>query len=105
MLYSLKTGDVALSYKDRRVDYKVEVVLFGEDKDGNSVEYHLNKSDTVEVKHRLRFIHGQPDVYPIAEIESGKYKGKLIVTEQDNMREIKCRIKALDREIRERENK
>lgn len=106
VLYSLKTGDVALSYKEKEHDYQVEVVLYDEDEDGRAAEYHLNKSGMVEKKHRLRFIHGQEELYPIVEVDAGKYKGKLIVTDPEgNVTEERCRIKVLDREIRERENR
>lgn len=104
--YSLKSGDVALSYKEKDHDFQVEVVLFTEDQDGKDVEYHLNKSGTVEAKHRLRFIKGQIAIYPIVPVEAGRYKGKLIVTSPDgSVTEEKARIKVLDRELRERKNK
>ena len=106
VLYSLENGDVALSYKEKDHRYQVEVILYGRDDEGRSVEYHLNKSGTVEAKHRLRFIHGQEDVYPIVEVKPGRYKGKLIVTDpKGGVTEEKARIKVLDREIRERENR
>lgn len=106
VLYSLKNGDVSLSYKNKNHDFQVEVVLYDEDTNSNKVEYHLNKSGTVEVKHRLRFIRGHVDTYPIVEIKKGKYKGKLIVTDPEGkVTEEKVRIEVLDREIRERENR
>ena len=106
VLYSLKNGDVALSYKEKEHDFRVEVVLFDEDENGNKAEYHLNKSGVIEHKHRLRFIRGQLEAYPIVQVEKGKYKGKLIVTDPEGkVTEEKARIKVLDREIRERENK
>ena len=106
VLYSLKNGDVALSYKENDHKYQVEVILFDKDDEGNSVEYHLNKSGIVEAKHRMRFIHGQEEIYPIVEVNPGKYKGKLIITDlKGHITEEKACIKVLDREIRERNNR
>ena len=106
VLYSLKNGDVALSYKEKKHDYLVEVILFAENEDGSRSEYRLNKSNRIEAKHRLRFIQGQESLYPIVPVEKGKYKGKLMITDpQGKTTEKKARIKVLDREIRKRDNR
>ena len=100
VLYSLKDGAVALSYVYKEADYAVEAVLL----DGEE-EYHLNFSDAVTAKHRLRFMKGSEDM-DIADVEPGKYKGKLVIKDRNGkLSEEKCRIKVLDREIRERENR
>lgn len=99
VLYSLTTGDISLNYKDKEHDVEVEVVLFDGEK-----EYHLNKSGTVLVKHRLRFIRNATRM-AITEIRPGQYDGKLIITGGEQPREKKCRIMVLDREIKEKENK
>lgn len=105
VLYSLKNGDVALSHKEKEHSFFVEVVLLTKDQDGNNIEYHLNKSGVVEAEHRLRYIYGQ-EAYPIVNVETGKYEGKLIITDPAGAATEKaCRIKVLDRELRERENK
>ena len=103
--YSLVNGDVALSHKEKEHNVQVEVILFTEDENGNKIEYHLNKSHVVEAKHRLRFIHGQLEAYPIVPVKKGRYKGKLIMTDGLWRNEEKVRIKVLDRELRERENR
>ena len=88
VLYELNTGDVSLFFKDSRRRTQVEVVLYR-----GTQEYHLNKSGMVEIKQRLRFIKNDKRV-PVAEIETGSYPGKLIVTGDGYEKIIRCRIKA-----------
>ena len=91
--YSLKDGAVALDYRYDENDYSVEVILIDGDK-----EKRLNGSATVEKGTRLRFIPGSGAL----DIESGKYKGKLIVTTVSGNEEKKCRIKVVDEELKEK---
>ena len=93
--YSLKTGDIALNYKDDEHDVQVEVVLYDGEK-----EYRLNKSRTVKAKQRLRYIRNVSNL-PIADIKPGTYKGELVITDGSYLKVKKCRIKALDRELKE----
>ena len=97
VLYSLKTGDIALWFKDKKHTVRVAVVLKDDDK-----EYLLGRSGTVEAGNKLRFIYGNGNV--VEEIESGKYKGVLLIAGDGYKDGKKCRIKVLDREIRERRN-
>lgn len=92
--YSLVNGDVALRYKNGDSPVHVSVILIHEDKD-----YLLAKSSTVKEKRCLRYITNMAR-FPIAEIETGKYRGKLIITDGTNVTEKKCRIKVLDRELK-----
>lgn len=94
--YSLITGDVSLDFKNGDVPAEVSVVLYDGEK-----EYHLNKSGSVEVKHRLKFIKNVTHI-PVAVIEPGTYKGKLLIHEGNKIRVRKCRIKALDKELKEK---
>lgn len=94
--YSLITGDVSLDFKNGDVPVEVSVVLYDGEK-----EYHLNKSDTVEVKHRLKFIKNVTCI-PVAVIEPGTYQGKLLIHEGNKIRVRRCRIKALDKELKEK---
>lgn len=97
--YSLVNGDVALRYRNRKHDVRVAVVLYDEDK-----EYHLAKSGTVKAKRRLRYIQNMMRM-PIADIAPGKYEGKLIIMDGSSVKVRKCRIKALDRELRKKKTK
>ena len=94
--YSLITGDVSLDFKNGDEPVEVSVVLYDGEK-----EYHLNKSGTVEVKHRLKFIKNVSSI-PVAAIEPGTYQGKLLIHEGNKIRVRKCRIKALDKELDEK---
>ncbi len=97
--YSLKNGDVSLDFKDKEHTVRVEVLLL----DGRK-RYTLTQSGLVEKKHRLRFIKATKPV--VEELEKGKYDGYLILTGEDGFTDRrKCRIKVLDKELRERENK
>jgi len=91
--YSLVTGDVSLYYKNGKLPAEVDVVLY----DG-AKEYHLNKSGRVEVRHRLRFIKNVTNM-SIADIEPGKYKGKLLIHMDGGDKVRKCRIKVLDKKL------
>ena len=93
--YSLITGDVSLDYKNGDVPVEVTVVLYDGEK-----EYHLNKSGIVDVKHRLKFIKNVTSI-PVAVIEPGTYKGKLLIHEGNKIRVRKCWIQALDKELEE----
>lgn len=97
VLYSLKTGDIALYFKDKKHTVRVAVVLKDDDK-----EYLLGRSGAVKAGNKLRFIYGGGNV--VEDIESGKYKGILLISGEDFKDGRKCRIKVLDREIRERKN-
>lgn len=92
--YSLANGDVALNYRNGDSPVHVSVILIHEDK-----EYFLAKSSTVKEKRRLRYITNMGR-YPIAEIETGKYKGKLVITDGTKVTEKKCRIKVLNKELK-----
>ena len=99
--YSLVNGDVALSHKDKEHNVQVQVVLFDED---NRRMLVLGQSGVVPMKHRLRFIKGAgPEA--VVDVKPGRYKGKLVITDAGFITEKECRIKVLDRELRERENK
>lgn len=94
--YSLVNGDIALDYKNGKRDVQVEVVLIDDD-----LEYSLNQSGTVKAKDRLRFIKNVQGL-PAADIKPGKYKGELII-KHGRVAEIqKCRIKVVDRELKEK---
>lgn len=96
--YSLVNGDVALDFVDKKNSVRVEVMLL----DGRR-HYSLTKSGMVEKKHHLRFIKATKPV--IEEIQKGKYQGRLILTNDEGyMERKKCRIKVLDKELKERKN-
>lgn len=92
--YSLVNGDVALNYRNGEGSVRVSVILL----DGDQ-EHFLAKSSTVKEKRRLRYITNMGR-FPIAEIETGRYKGKLVITDGTKVTEKKCRIKVLDRELK-----
>ncbi len=95
--YSLVNGDISLSFKDKKHTVKVAVVLYDDD----DKKYLLGNSHLVEAGKRLRFIKGDGSV---ADIEKGRYKGMLVVAGENYTDSFKCRIKALDREIKEKKN-
>ncbi len=102
VLYSLKNGDIALSVKEKESDFTVKVILINKDKDTDrEEEIVLDTSRPVEKGHRLRFIVGS---YDVADVEKGRYKGRLEIA-CASPKTKKCRIKVLDREIRERKNR
>lgn len=95
--YSLVNGDISLDFKDKEHTVKVAVVLT----DGNN-KYALGTSGVVKAGNKLRFIKGNGNV---VEVDKGKYKGMLIAANgKDYQKGIKCRIKVLDRKLKEREN-
>ena len=100
VLYSLVNGDIALGAIDKKNDYTVKVILI--DKNNSDREITLDTSRMVEKGHRLRFIVGH---YEIVKVEKGRYKGKLVIRSLAGSRTVKCRIRVLDRKIRERKNK
>ena len=96
--YSLVNGDVALDYKNGDKPVQIDVMLISGD-----TEYHLARSEIVEAKQRLRFIPNVANV-PVADIEEGTYKGKLLIYDGSETKVKDCRIKALDKELDEPSN-
>ncbi len=95
--YSLVNGDISLDFKDKEHTVKVAVVLT----DGDN-KYALGTSGVVKAGNKLRFIKGNGNV---VEVDKGKYKGMLIAANgKDYQKGIKCRIKVLDRKLKERTN-
>ena len=96
--YSLVNGDVALDFKDSKHSVRVEVLLL----DGRK-HYTLTKSGLVEKKHKLRFIKATRPV--ITELKKGRYEGRLILTNDEGFTERKkCRVKVLEKELKEKKN-
>lgn len=100
ILYSLKDGSIQLEHKEKDGDFTVQPVLY--DKDEDKTEYRLDTSERVEAGHKLRFIKG---TLPVIPVEKGVYDGKLIVTMNGETKELDRKIKVVDRELKERENK
>jgi len=98
--YSLKDGSIALDHKEEEHNFRVEVILINEDEQ----EIFLGQSRRIARKHRLRFIKGRGMPF-VARVDTGKYKGKLVITDGPWQVEKECQIKVLDRELRERKNK
>lgn len=94
--YSLVNGDVKLRYNNGEQEIRIAVVLI-EDEDK---QHPLVKSGTIRAKRKLRYIRNMGR-FPIAPIEPGKYKGKLIIREGETVTVKKCRIKALDKEFKD----
>ena len=94
--YSLVNGDVKLRYKNGEQEIRIAVVLI----DDEDKQHPLVKSGTIRAKRKLRYIRNMGR-FPIAPIEPGKYKGKLIIREGENVTVKKCRIKALDKEFKD----
>ncbi len=92
--YSLVNGDISLSVKDKERDVQVEVILINND----DKEHHLGKSGVVPAGECLRMIKNTAQL-PVAAVEKGEYKGKLIIGDGVHLEEKKCRIKAVDREL------
>ncbi|MBQ6999935.1 MAG: zinc-ribbon domain-containing protein [Oscillospiraceae bacterium] len=94
--YSLVNGDVKLRYKNGEQEIRIAVVLI----DDEDKQHPLVKSGTIRAKRKLRYIRNMGR-FPIAPVEPGKYKGKLIIREGENVTVKKCRIKALDKEFKD----
>lgn len=94
--YSLKTGDVALDYRNGETHAALDVILV---KDG--AEYQLAHTDRVRPKRHLRFLKNMEKL-PIAQVETGIYKGKLILSDENGVTEKKCRIRVLDRDLQQK---
>ncbi len=94
--YSLVNGDIALSFKDKEHDVQVAVLLIDQDK----VKHSLGKSGTVPAGKRLTFIKNVAQL-PVVQLEKGKYEGFLIVTRGTEREAFKCRIKVLDKELKD----
>lgn len=94
VLYSLKSGEIALSYVDKEHAVQLEVILLQE---GN--ELSLGKSGVVRINRRLRRIK-KAEGAPIAPVEVGKYKGRLLITAEGYEKTKDCRIKVLDKELK-----
>ena len=94
--YSLVNGDVKLRYKNGEQEVRIAVVLI----DDEDKQHPLVKSGTIQAKRKLRYIRNMGR-FPIAPVEPGKYKGKLIIREGENVTVKKCRIKALDKEFKD----
>ena len=94
--YSLVNGDVKLRYKNGEQEVRIAVVLI----DDEDKQHPLVKSGTIRAKRKLRYIRNMGR-FPIAPIEPGKYKGKLIIREGETVTVKKCRIKALDKEFKD----
>ena len=95
--YSLVNGDVALDYTNGDKAVQIDVMLYCD-----GIEYHLARSEIVEAKQKLRFIHNTD--MPIADITEGTYDGKLLIYDGSKTEMKKCRIKAVDRELDEKSN-
>lgn len=94
--YSLVNGDVKLHYNNAKQEVRIAVVLI----DDEDKQHPLIKSGTIKAKRKLRHIRNMGR-FPIAPIEPGKYKGKLIIREGEKVTVKKCRIKALDKEFKD----
>lgn len=94
--YSLVNGDVKLHYNNGEQEVRIAVVLI----DDEDKQHPLIKSGTIKAKRKLRHIRNMGR-FPIAPIEPGKYKGKLIIREGEKVTVKKCRIKALDKEFKD----
>lgn len=94
--YSLVNGDVKLNFKNGKKDAQVEVILIDEDR-----EYRLNRSGIVKAGERLRYIKNV--AYPVADLEPGKYSGKLKIKCGRVAKVRKCRIQVVDRELEEKQ--
>lgn len=93
--YSLVNGDVKLRYNNGDQEVRVTVVLIDED----GKQHPLIKSGTIKAKRRLRYISNLGR-HPIAPVAPGKYQGKLIIMAGETVTVRKCRIKALDKELK-----
>ena len=94
--YSLVNGDVKLHYNNAKQEVRIAVLLI----DDEDKQHPLIKSGTIKAKRKLRHIRNMGR-FPIAPIEPGKYKGKLIIREGEKVTVKKCRIKALDKEFKD----
>lgn len=91
--YSLTTGDIRLSHRERGRRFAVEVFL---SRDGE--EYALGKSGLLAPGERLTFL---PGAYALL-LDEGSYHGRLHVTYADGARarDLPCRIKAAKQRLR-----
>lgn len=91
--YSLVNGDLALSYRNGSEPVRLTVVLV----DGET-EHQLGESGMIGAKDTVRFIRNELGL-PVAPVETGKYEGKLLISDGSDVKVKKCRIKVVDREL------
>ena len=92
--YSLVNGDIALYYKSKEHTAEVRVILC------HQRERHLlGMANNLPSKQVLKFIHGTGET---ANVKAGKYRGLLIVKTGEAAKRIKCRIRVLDKELKEK---
>ena len=92
--YSLVNGDVKLRYKNGENEIQIAVALIDEEDN----QHPLGKSGTVKAKRKVSYISNLGR-FPIAPVEPGKYKGRLIIMEGEKVTVKNCRIKALDKKL------
>ena len=91
--YSLVNGDVKLRYRNGDAEVKLTVILLTEE------TQHTLAQSGIKANRSLQYISNMGR-FPIAPVEPGKYDGTLVILEGENVTVKKCRIKALDKELK-----
>ena len=92
--YSLVNGDIALRYKSKAHTEALRVILCHERE-----RYLLGTVNNLPCKQVLKFIHGSGEA---VRVKTGKYDGLLVIKSGEATTRIKCRIKVLDKELKEK---
>ena len=96
VMYSLVNGDVKLRYRNDYRKAKVTVVLEDE-----MTSYTLGEVETSTDEKFIRFIENKGKM-EIVQIKPGIYGGKLIIKDDYSVLTSVCRIKVIDKELKEK---